>query len=294
VLMPLPFREFCTAVAPECPLPPSADPASLLALAEGGASQLAPYAGQMPALQMRLDQFLLCGGFPLSVQELIGRGRIADDIFAVYLQWLRGDFLKLGKSEDYLQQVVTRLHETMTTPVGPTRLAQGTSIGSHHTVADYLETLTACFALRSLSKFDPNTRLPNLGKNRKWYFTDPFLHHALFAWANRRLDPFTAAQTTCAAPESVSKLVESVVAEHVARRFPGRTYYWKNRREVDLIVDLGDAEIPVEVKYQSRIVGEDTKPVRSFGRGIVVSRSDFRVEGKIAVVPAALFLAWLG
>lgn len=43
-------------------------------------------------------------------------------------------------------------------------------------------------------------------------------------------------------------LFESVVARHVWEKYPGHTYFWRDRLEVDLVVKHHDTLIPIEIK----------------------------------------------
>lgn len=72
--------------------------------------------------------------------------------------------------------------------------------------------------------------------------------------------------------------------------------FWKNRHEVDAVVD----GMPIEVKYQPKIVSSDLKGVREFMRkfsskkGIVVTKDEEKEvrlpEGRITLIPAWKFL----
>ncbi|MFH1774950.1 MAG: hypothetical protein ABH874_08345 [Methanobacteriota archaeon] len=77
-------------------------------------------------------------------------------------------------------------------------------------------------------------------------------------------------------------------------------YYWKDKQEVDIIMDTRRGLIPIEVKYKSRIDRMDLKGLLKFmekfkvKKGIVVTKEMFetqRIDGKeILFVPAWLFL----
>ena len=65
------------------------------------------------------------------------------------------------------------------------------------------------------------------------------------------------------------------------------------------MVDAGDSElrgrIPVEVKGDSRtgIASAVASMERSFGRGVVATRTHFEVRGNVVLVPMAVLLAGL-
>lgn len=90
---------------------------------------------------------------------------------------------------------------------------------------------------------DLNRNIPDYSKNKKIYFFDPFIYH-LF----NRIFYFKDSEIT-------PSLVESVAVVHFARFFlkrmpAGRSfsdfvYYWKNRKETDIIDDDKYPVIPI-------------------------------------------------
>jgi hypothetical protein len=87
------------------------------------------------------------------------------------------------------------------------------------------------------------------------------------------------------------KMVENAVISSLGAKF-----FWRNRHEVDAVVN----NIPIEVKYQPKVLLGDLKGLREFMRkfgarkGIVVTRGEARevklTEGKIEFIPAEKFL----
>lgn len=87
------------------------------------------------------------------------------------------------------------------------------------------------------------------------------------------------------------KMVENAVINALNARF-----FWRDRHEVDVVVN----GIPVEVKYQPRVLPKDLKGLREFmrkfgvGRGVVVTRDEAKeakfAEGKVKFIPAERFL----
>ena len=58
------------------------------------------------------------------------------------------------------------------------------------------------------------------------------------------------------------ELVETMVFNHcfaAAKEKSGRVFYWrdKQKREVDVILEIGNETIPVEVKYRAKIMKKD-------------------------------------
>ena len=114
------------------------------------------------------------------------------------------------------------------------------------------------------------------GTPRKSHFEDPFIFHALRSWALGR-DPYREALNFLSEPEKVSKLVESVVANHLVRLlfsynpstlfdYSNQLFYWEgpSSRQLDFAVRLVNKYLPVDVKYQNRISSDDAKPIIDF------------------------------
>jgi len=169
--------------------------------------------------------------------------------------------------------------------------AFGPAVGSHRTVQEYVEALEACFAVRTLCRYNPAKDRGFLCKNRKIYFTDPFLYHALNEWIRGTVDIHATACAELTDPGLAERLIEAMVIEHAARLFNERVYYWQNRVEVDLAVKAPLGLVPIEVKFQDQIGRYDAKPLKQMGGGILVSRDAFLLLDGIPVLPAALFLA---
>jgi len=115
--------------------------------------------------------------------------------------------------------------------------------------------------------------------------------NVLVGLLNRRLFEFG---------EETGKTVETIVADHASRlvyRLEGRmqSYYWRGKKEVDIVIKLGTIPIPIEVKYQEH--PDDIWGVKEFmnefntGIGIVVTKNTLRLDGDVLFMPLPLFLA---
>ena len=293
VLLPLCFREYIGLLRPEesedIPrVKLSRDPLQIRQLV----SELSAFAGRITRYNHQFDDYLMTGGFLTSINSFLNR-RIEPYVYDTYLQWIKGDFLKAGKSEAYLCQITANILSTMGTPVSWNALLKNSNIGSHHTVHDYVDTLEDTFVARSYHKYDPGRKQPFYGKNKKIYVRDPFLYHALHGWAGRVQDICTLSVQTLAHSPTTGVLVESVVAEHLERYNPKGIYYWKNHREIDFVTADASGLLPIEVKYQRSIGQEDLRELDKFGYGILLSMDTLALKGDIAIIPVSLFLAML-
>lgn len=86
------------------------------------------------------------------------------------------------------------------------------------------------------------------------------------------------------------------MVENAVINASGAELFWRNRHEVDAVVN----GVPIEVKYQPKVLPGDLKGLREFMRkfrvrkGIVVTRNESKEmkveEGKIRFIPAEAFL----
>jgi predicted AAA+ superfamily ATPase len=66
----------------------------------------------------------------------------------------------------FIRQIVKRLDETLTSPVGFNTLGEGTEIGLHHTVLSYADFLRNSFAISMIYELDRNRDVPAFRKKK--------------------------------------------------------------------------------------------------------------------------------
>jgi len=185
--------------------------------------------------------YLLTGGFPLSIVEFFSRGRMSYETRKVYIDWLKNDFGKLKRNESYMKEVLAYIINSQGTPVSWLNISRETSMASPHTAQAYVEDLKNLFVVEILNFLSPDSKVA-FRKNKKIHVIDPFLYKTICEFV--RAEPVESA------------LLESVVATHLARKY--ETFYWKDRSEVDVVIKLDKKQIGVEVK---KGVGSWRKPM---------------------------------
>ena len=95
-------------------------------------------------------------------------------------------------------------------------------------------------------------------------------------------------------------LVENCVFTHLIRKFENVSY-WRDVEEVDFVVSIDNALLPVEVKYQNSIGQSDIKSVLKFcnrfklNKGLIVTKNYFKREMfngiEVWFIPVWLFIA---
>jgi len=89
----------------------------------------------------RFEEYLITGGFPLSINLFFTRGHISSYVYQLYLSWIEGDIGRAGKLERNLYQIMSRAPAQISTGISWYKLSREVSIASHATVQEYIEIL---------------------------------------------------------------------------------------------------------------------------------------------------------
>lgn len=261
-----------------------------------------------PEIDRLFDQYLITGGIPRSINEFFSKNKIDSSIYEIYIQSLIGDLARWNIPEMPVKQVLRSISGKLTTPISWRSITNETDIGAHVTVQKYATALEDSFVLNVLYPLDLPKKTASFKKDKKIYFQDPFIFHALYSWASGLTDYFESANLYLSNPETKSKLVESVFHSHLVHfmyeKHPSdvfspheRVFYLKTKgrkKEVDFVLKTdGNQLLGIELKYQSQINSSDYRGLTAFKKGILISKDKYEISGKYATVPASLFLLLL-
>jgi len=227
-------------------------------------------------IEWLFNLYLRSGGFPRSMYELIEDGKIREETYQIYWNWLISDIAKIGRSERITSAVLLGVLKNYGTRFSLNSIAKEMEIGSHVTVREYLEILENLFVLRNI--FPMVKGRVAFRRMRKVYFIDPFLFHVF----KKQLTQISIKE------EEIPRLVEGVVGEHLIRRFR-RIFYYSQKREVDFYT----ANTGIEVKWQKKVDERDFPKVE-FKNKILLSMDQYEVvKDKLVVIPVPIFLLLL-
>ena len=249
-------------------------------------------------LLCRFKEYLITGGFPLSVNLFFSRGHISSYVYQLYLSWIEGDIGRAGKLERNLYQIMSRILAHMSTGISWYGLSRESGIASHATVQEYVEILERMYVLRSVPFIDLSKKLPMYRKNKKLYFQDPLIFHC-FSGKNSGIGDnfFTECQRFLNDPASESKLVESVVGMHIFRYYKN-CFYWQGQKEIDFVAKKGSKLKFFEVKYQEKVFAGEfqwfTKISSKKDHLNVITKQDIENRKSISLLPVPIFLIQLG
>jgi len=309
VMMPMSFAEYVETVRPgtrqffaknrlhDWPTRLS----TLDSLYSGGRSKL--WSALLP-LQDDLDaafrDYLLTGGFPRPLNDLKRTGRVSRETYDLYVRALMGDLARWKHEERTAREILAAVVEKYGNPVSWRTLAVETGLASHNTAAKYVSNMERTFTLQTVHQYDLRRKRPAPRKERKVYVSDPFIFHCIRGWSLGLPDPFEAAKQFVGDPRNRGPLLESVVADHIARiAFSAsptsifdayqRVLFWRSSKgwEADFIFKAG-ANIRALQVTTSRSRQGDLRALRPFGGGIVLTEAG---EGESVPLPVFLLLA---
>jgi len=237
--------------------------------------------------------YLASGGFPKAINDIIEKNEIADETYFTFYNSILSDWQKAGKNEGYLKELCFSLFEKNFEPVNWNLLASSTTISSHNTVFDYIETMNSLFlaqTLYNLKSLGFSNLKASFKKNKKIYFQDPLIFHILRSFSLGSTAFFDNSQDFI--KENPAKLVETCILRAL-REYSSEIYFWRNKLEIDFITAYErKMKLAVEVKYQKHIVPQDLKGLEKTKGGILVCRDTlkFLPEKNILLIPAYLFL----
>ena len=260
-------------------------------------------------LDKHLDNYLITGGMPTAVNEFLKNGFIQDSVYQIYVNAIMGDLRRADRDVSYMVQLIPNIIKSIATPTSWTSLKENSDIGSHHTVEEYIKTLSDMFILSIFYRYNSLQDRPKFDGLKKIFFHDSFFMHALNGYITQK-DPYRQSIKSLDHLEYKGRIIEQVVASHCIRlafnlssnktgfSHPLSVFYWqsKNSRELDFVVRDNDSLIPIEVKYQNQIKKDDLYSIIDFkkstrtNRGIVITKDQLTVNNEAALIPANLFL----
>ncbi len=247
-------------------------------------------------LDREYRSYLLTGGFPQIINELVTTQSISDASYDIYLKWIIGDLAKWELNGNFSKQIIRRVMESYTSEQSWFSMKSGTDIDSHHTVSKYANAIEEMFVFNILYKMDFNKKIPDFPKSKKIYFADPFIFAACYKWVHSIENNFQAYQKYL--DSNADKLSEGVLLNHLINilyrgiksniyDYKDLIYYWTNKsktKEVDFVYK----DLAFEVKYQEEIKSGDYKGLSEFKRGFMITKKTF--DRRTLPLPAFLII----
>ncbi len=240
-------------------------------------------------LNSKLLVYLKTGGFLKPIYEFFEDGKINEETYESYVNWILGDLSKLDKRESIFKSITAGIIKKYTSKFSLLSFAKEMEIHSHVTVSEYLELLQSLLLTNNLYQVALDKKLPILRKERKGYFLDPFLYSVFKGYSLGRYKDYSEGYE--------DKLMEGVVCENLARfnRMYLNTnhflWYFFRKEETDFVVKFNNSVIGIEVKWREKTNKKDFKNFYSFKQKILLSKKDISIENDFLTMPTSIFLA---
>jgi hypothetical protein len=214
--------------------------------------------------------YLRCGGFPHAVRDYVTSGRVTDETYRTYMNWVIGDAAKFSIQVEALQHIMHRIATTLPSRVTWSSLIEHTPVKSHETAITYVEHLEDAFLCKVHLCWDEAARGPAIHKARKLFFVDPLLVHLARGWKAGLTNIWALAERNVADPEILGGILEGAYVSCLTR-LQAPIYFWystKVKKEVDIVVPRGDK---VEL-YDSKVSGGT--PYKALGTSVAILDQD--------------------
>lgn len=247
------------------------------------------YPAAHPRLMALLNSYLIHGGYLPAIANYWQEETVYPGTLRTYDEWIIGDMLKFKKSEKHVYEILKGILSTYSSQISWHTLLKHLSIEHHQTVSDYCHLLENIHVLYILEALNENTLSAAPKKNKKIYFQDPFIYHAISGLIHQDLS-FEAIKQTLTDPIKTSELIEGIVVSHCKRQ--NKTFYIKgNQGEVDVAIIKGNHFLPIEVKWTSQLRLEDLKQIQVYSNGIILwNRAEKHRVNQTPVIPLPQFL----
>lgn len=182
--------------------------------------------------------YLLSGGSPVALTELLTNGEIPEWVVAMTRDWIIGEFSRSGRNRSSLFAVFEQVYKQGMNPLGYTKLARESGLANNTTVAEYIELLTDLMAVAPCYAWDQHKEVIIRRMPAKFHFIN-LLVAASFSPVRMR----SVGQFLALSPPEQAPWLEWLVAQELCRRRaiageeqPELMTYWKaNDHEIDFV-----------------------------------------------------------
>lgn len=234
-------------------------------------------------------EYLVHGGYLPAISVYFLEGSISKPVINTYIEWIVGDILKHNKSEHYLREILKGIKTAYASQISWNNLAKHLSIDHHKTVSDYCHLLQYIHVLHILEALSEHKLAAAPKKNKKLYFRDPFIYHAVSCFLDQNLLP-NAIENRLKHPEYVSRLVETAVVDH-CKRWDSAFYIKGEKGEVDIALVRDKTLYPIEIKWTKQLRPEELKQLRQYANGVILTpHAVHKTFEKFNIIPLVRFM----
>lgn len=209
----------------------------------------------IPEIYPHLESFMIFGGYPeVALTRPHEREEVFNSIFDLYVKKDLVDYLNVEKIRN-AKLLIQRLAVNNGCETRYNELGQITGLNDK-TIKNYIEILKETFLISVHPPWFTN-RNKEIVKMPKIYFLDNGVR-------NFFINNFSELKLRVDAPF----LFEGYVISELIKKgiSPKSIKFWrtKNRIEIDMIIERGGRQIPVEIKYKPKLMPKDLKGFKSY------------------------------
>jgi len=239
-------------------------------------TELIPYDSEIKIL---FEEYLQKGGFPnlFGINEtLLWKRLVREDIVEKVIYRDMVELYDIKKPEA-LEKLFMYLVDISSQILSVANIANSLGLSREYT-EKYLFYLEQSFLIKRLKKYAKSVE-KSIRSAEKLHILDAGLMNAF-------------------SKIEAGHIMESVAAGHLLRLKDARVYYFRERYEVDLVVEMDKSLFPVEVKYKGHISKQDIRSVEAFSgkfkteKAIVITR-DMLEEEKVSGQTLMFMPAWV-
>lgn len=187
--------------------------------------------------------YLLSGGCPLALSELVSFGRLPEYLPSMIRDWVYGECAASGRHRSSLLSVMEALGRFGATPIGQAKLARQAGLANNTVASGYVELLSDLMIVGSSHAWDASRGVAQRRKPAKFPFINLFAAVAWDPGRMRTVDDFLALPA-----DRQGVWLEWLVAQELWRRaairgaeIPEELPYWKSKEhELDFVLGPGE------------------------------------------------------
>lgn len=264
-------------------------------------------------LKLLFNIYLLTGGFPQvinnylkNIDEGIKKGKrgnknIEDSMYEELMRYIGGEIRKVDKKEEIARQILRATLRRICSGFSYTTLSKEIEDGiQHQTLLSYIDVMEKSFILQSLHSYDFNKKMERVKGNKKLYFSDPFILHAVNSVVSGKTG-FDLAREYLEKENNIAGLVQCILASHLTRikEIPKMRepitflwFYYDRNKEIDFVYRTNENYLGLEVKYQYGAREGDIKKINQIKEYILLTQDSFDMTQEL-IVPVHIFLPLL-
>ena len=252
-------------------------------------------------LDYYLDIYFLTGGFLGAIDSYKKFSAVKQNIYSNFIYWLIADVAKMGRDLVLFRQVLEKVIFNLGKPLGYKTITHKTKAKTHLTAEEYIKILEKMLVLKVVYQTGDGVAV-HKSKAKKIFFLDPFLFWTFYSYIYGSLNYWQFSRISLYQEEIFSSLVKNLVFCHLIRSCPNydalsNITFWRDnvkKIEIDFLIKNGKKDIPILVRYNSQITEQDKKIFiqAGFDEGVIVSKNEISLDGKIKVMPLSYFLLY--